>query len=29
MKLWEPALQRVDCLIATTSRFRNKNIKTY
>ena len=23
----EPALQRVDCLIATTSRFRNKNIK--
>ena len=23
----EPAIQRVDCLIATTSRFRNKNIK--
>jgi len=23
----EPAIQRIDCLIATTSRFRNKNIK--
>ena len=26
-KTLEPAVQRVDCLIATTSRFRNKNIK--